>query len=66
MIGILMVDEVYWCNPHQRLESQKGKEKSLHTESIRADVITGETVELRKVTDMEGAKVEEVLPTLPH
>ena len=40
--------------------------KSVHTESIHADVVTGETVELRKIAGMKGPKVEEVLHALPH
>ena len=42
------------------------RREGVHTESIRADVVTGETIELRKFACMTGAKVEEVLHTLPH
>ena len=45
---------------------RRGREEGVHTESIRADVVTGETIELRKFACMTGAKVEEVLHTLPH
>ena len=40
--------------------------ESVHTESIHADVVTGEAIELRKIAGMKGPKVEEVLHTLPH
>ena len=40
--------------------------KSVHTESIHADVVPGETVELREIAGMKGSKVEEVLYMLPH
>ena len=40
--------------------------ESTHTESVCADVVTNETVHLRKVTAMKGAKVGEALPALPH
>jgi hypothetical protein len=43
-----------------------GRKEEVHTESIHTDVVTGETVALGKVTGVEGAKVEEVLHTLPH
>jgi len=38
----------------------------VHTESVCTDVVANETVHLRKVAAMEGAKVEEVLPALPY
>ena len=40
--------------------------ESTHTESVCADVVTNVTVHLRNITAMKGAKVEEVLPALPH
>jgi hypothetical protein len=51
-------------DPHQRPKS--GGKEDVHTESIRANVVTSETVHLRNITAMNGAKVEEVLPALPH
>jgi hypothetical protein len=45
---------------------KEGRKEGVHTESIYADVVTGETGELRNVAGVQGAKVEEVLPTLPH
>jgi len=39
---------------------------NVHTESVCTDVVTNETVHLRNVTAMEGAKVEEVLPAFPY
>jgi len=35
-------------------------------ESVRADVVTGETVEFREIADVKGAKVEQILPALPQ
>jgi hypothetical protein len=40
--------------------------EGVHTESIHADVVTGEMVVLGKFAGMKGAKLEEVLHTLPH
>ena len=40
--------------------------ESVHTESIRADVVTGETVEPRKIAGVKGTKVEEILHALPR
>ena len=47
-------------------DRERGRNEGVHTEGIRTDVVTGETVELRKIADMKGAKVEGILPTLPH
>jgi hypothetical protein len=48
VVGIFMIDEVHWCNPHQRPGSRMAKEGKVHTESIHADMVTDETVVLRK------------------
>ena len=61
-----MIDKVNWCDPHQLPESQREKEKNEHTKGIRADVVAGETVHLRKFSAMDRADVEEILPTFPH
>jgi len=66
VVGVMMVDEIDWCNSHQRLESLKRKEESVHTKGIRADVVASETVVLGKFAGMKGAKIEEVLHALPH
>ena len=42
------------------------RKEGVHTEGIHADMVTGKTVELRKVGDVKGPKVEAVLPALPH
>ena len=47
-------------------DHREGRNEGAHTEGIRADVVTGETVELGKIAGVKGAKVEGVLPTLPH
>ena len=38
----------------------------MHTESVRPKVVTSETVHLRKLTTVDRANVQEVLPTFPH
>jgi len=43
-----------------------GGGESVHTESVHADVVTGETIVLRKFACMKGTEVEEVLHALPH
>ena len=42
------------------------RNQGVHTDRIRTDVVIGETVELRKIAGVIGAKVEGVLPTLPY
>lgn len=42
------------------------RREGVHTESIHADVVTGEAIKLGKLAGVKGAKVEEVLHTLPH
>jgi len=65
VVGVLMVDEVDWCSPHQRPGPGRGKE-GVHTQSIHTDVVTGETVEVKEIGCVEGAEVEEVLPTFRY
>ena len=55
MVGVAVVDEVDWCNPNKQL---KPVERRVHTDSVRAKVITYETVHLREVTAVKGAKVK--------
>jgi hypothetical protein len=43
-----------------------GRKEGGHTESIHTDVVTGGAVKLRKFAAVEGAKIKEVLHTLPH
>jgi len=38
----------------------------VRTEGVRPNVVTGETVHLRKFTTVNRADVEQVLPTFPH
>jgi len=47
-------------------EITEGEDKNVHTKGIRANVVADETVHLRKFAAMNGADVEEILPTLPH
>ena len=42
------------------------RREDVHTESIHADVVTGEAVKLGKLAGVKGAEVKEVLHTLPH
>ena len=44
----------------------RGRRKNGHTESVRANVVTGETEELKSIPTVKRAKVQEVLPTPPH
>ena len=41
-------------------------EGNVPTESIRANMVTSETVHLGKFATVDGTNVEEVLPTFPH
>lgn len=63
VIGVLTVDEIDLL---ALISGRNHRRESIHTDSIRADVVTGETIELGKLSNMNRAKVEEVLPTLPH
>lgn len=45
---------------------QKKGGSIVHTISVRPNVITSMTVHLRKFTTVDGADVEEILPTLPY
>ena len=64
--GVLIVDEVDWCDPRQSPRSHKREKEQLHTYGIRAKVVTYDTVHLRKVTTVSRPKVEYVLVTFPH
>jgi len=43
-----------------------GRQEGVNTQGIRTNVVTDETVVLKKFAAMKGAEVEEVLATLPH
>jgi len=43
-----------------------GRKEGVHTQSIRTDVVTGETIELKEIGCVKRAEVEEVLPTFRH
>ena len=47
-------------------EITEGEEVNEDTVSICPNMITGETVHLRKFATMDGANVQEVLSTLPY
>ena len=42
------------------------RKEVVHTQSIRTDVATGETVEVKEIGCVKRAQVEEVLPTFRH
>ena len=47
-------------------QNHGGKKEDVHTESVCAKAVTGETVHLRNITAVKGAKVQKALPALPH
>ena len=63
VVWVAMVDEVDWCGPRERPKSRR---ENVHTKSVCANVVTSETVHLRNITLMKGAKIDAVLPALPH
>ena len=65
MVGVSIVDEVDWRDPHERPTSLRERKENVHTDSVRANVVTSETVHLSNITTMNGANVEEILPALP-
>ena len=63
VVRVAMVDKVDWGDLH---EWPKSSRENVHTDRVRANVVTSETIHLNKIAAMKGTEVEEVLPALPH